>query len=94
MSIKLQIEIEAPLTPEDNALLTGMSLMIMAIADRPLAEERFPEAFPRDPPPCGAVEPTTGFTCAGEVGHKGRHRYRDLIGDIVTAASGDRQGIN
>ena len=48
MTIKLSIEIESPLTPDDHDLLTGISVLTLAIANRPMAENRFPETFPPD----------------------------------------------
>jgi hypothetical protein len=95
MTIKINVEVEAPLTGEDLGLLTGISVALLAIANRPLAEQRFPETFSaEEPQPCGAVEVNTGFSCVNEVGHRGRHRYRDVIGDVVAAATGDSRAIN
>ena len=45
MTIKLQIEITSPLTVEDHEMLSGITVMTLAIANRHLAEERFPDAF-------------------------------------------------
>jgi hypothetical protein len=47
-----------------------------------------------EPSSCGAVELTTGFTCISEVGHTGRHRYREAMGAAVAAATGDPKMIN
>jgi len=96
MSIKLQIDIQSPLTAEDHGLLTGISVMVLAIANMPLAQQRFPEAFPEEDEPqrCGAIEITTGFRCVDEVGHKGRHRFRDAFGDAVATETGDPTAVN
>lgn len=50
MGIKLMIGIESPLTDEDRDLLTGVSIMVLAIANRPLAESKFPEVYPTEVP--------------------------------------------
>ena len=44
--IRLAIEIVTPLTPDDKDLLSGIALMTLAIANRELAAQGFPEAFP------------------------------------------------
>ena len=46
MGIKLNIEIVSPLEPDDKELLTGLSIMTMAIANHELAKEHFPGTFP------------------------------------------------
>ena len=56
MTVKLAIEITSPLTPDDHDLLTGISVLTLAIANREMAENRFPDTFPPDedeetPPP-------------------------------------------
>jgi hypothetical protein len=71
MTVKLAIEITSPLTPDDHDLLTGISVLTLAIANREMAENRFPDTFPPDdeeetPPaedlaagqvrPCGDLE--------------------------------------
>jgi hypothetical protein len=62
----------------------------------PLAQQRFPEAFPEEDEPqrCEAIEITTGFRCVSEVGHTGRHRYRDVMGDFMADATRDPTPIN
>ena len=81
MGIRLSIEITSPLGPDDKDLLTGLSIMTLAIANHELAKEHFPDAFPETdeptPRPCGA-EDSGGRICVNEVGHKGRHRFRKL----------------
>ena len=94
MGIRLSIEITSPLTPDDRDLLSGIAVMTLAIANREMAENRFPDTFPPDeevepveePQPCGSVEyitkpsgdHATGKYCVSPVGHRGRHRFRRL----------------
>ena len=70
MGIRLSIDITSPLTPDDRDLLAGIAVMTLAIANREMAENRFPDTFTPDeedaPPvedhvageahPCGDVE--------------------------------------
>jgi hypothetical protein len=72
MTVKLAIEIVSPLTPDDRDLLAGIAVMTLAIANREMAENRFPDTFIPDeedaPPvadhvagqayPCGDAEYT------------------------------------
>ncbi len=55
MGVRLSIEISSPLEPDDRELLTGLSIMVMAIANHELAKEHFPGAFndPEDEPEPG-----------------------------------------
>ena len=46
MGVRLSIEIVSPLEPDDRELLTGLSIMVMAIANHELAKEHFPGTFP------------------------------------------------
>jgi hypothetical protein len=46
VAIKLNIEIISPLEPDDRDMLTGLSIMVMAIANHELAKEHFPGVFP------------------------------------------------
>ena len=48
MGIRLSIEITSPLGPDDKDLLTGVSIMTLAIANHELAKEHFPGVFPDD----------------------------------------------
>ena len=69
-------------------MLTGLSIMVMAIANHELAKEHFPGTFdlvdeePQpEPMPCmsegkGA---DAGKYCISEVAHKGRHKYRVIL---------------
>ena len=81
MPIELHINITSPLTADDHELLSGVSVMLLAVANHELAKERFPEAFgdepeqPVAPAPCG-MEDAAGGVCVGNVGHRGRHRFR------------------
>jgi hypothetical protein len=93
MTVKLSIEITSPLSPDDHDLLSGIAAMTLAIANRELAAQGFPEAFPSEDgaaveptgeiPPvvtaaCGAVSEDGAAACVSEVGHRGRHRFRKL----------------
>jgi hypothetical protein len=83
MGIKLGIEIVSPLTEDDKELLSGIAVMTLAIANRELAKQGFPDTFPdedpEDEPPkdCAALD-GTGGACVSPVGHMGRHRFRPL----------------
>jgi hypothetical protein len=83
MGVRLTFEITSPLEPEDRALLTGLSIMTLAIANHEMAKERFPETFPpedeepTEPLPCSSRDPDDPTRiCVSEVGHKGRHKFR------------------
>jgi len=87
MPIELTIRVTSPLTPDDHELLSGVAVMTLAIANHEMAKARFPEAFPDDEEaqeasPCGYVDPTNPvLMCVGEVGHRGRHRFRPFPAD-------------
>jgi hypothetical protein len=89
MPIELTIRVTSPLTPDDHELLSGCAVMVLAIANHELAKAKFPEAFGDDaetpeaaPAPCGYVDPTNPILmCVGEVGHRGRHRFRPFPAD-------------
>ena len=49
MGIRLSIDITSPLTPDDRDLLSGIAVMTLAIANREMAENRFPDTFTPDP---------------------------------------------
>jgi hypothetical protein len=99
MGIKLSFEIVSPLEPTDRELLTGVSIMTLAIANHELAKERFPETFPDEeesapapddgpePLPCGATNGHDG-SCISEVGHRGRHRFRTVSIDLRPRPAG------
>ena len=92
MGVRLSIEIISPLEPDDRDMLTGLSIMVMAIANHELAKEHFPGIFPsrgdgrgarRSSRPCPAARSTARVAyCVSEVGHKGRHKYRPLVESI------------
>jgi hypothetical protein len=90
VGVKLSIDIVSPLEPDDRDMLTGLSIMVMAIANHELAKEHFPGTFPSpdeiaeqqrqdaaEAMPC-MVE-RQGRHCIGEVGHGGRHTYRRIL---------------
>jgi hypothetical protein len=85
MGIRLQIEVTSPLTTEDHELLSGVSVLLLSVANHTLAAERFPEAFGDDETekpvataPCG-MKDDAGRVCVGNVGHRGRHRFRPAV---------------
>jgi hypothetical protein len=99
MGIKLSFEIVSPLEPADRELLTGVSIMTLAIANHELAKQKFPEAFSDDeesapspeegpePLPCGATN-KRDESCVSEVGHRGRHRFRSVSIDMRPRPAG------
>lgn len=88
MSIKLSIEITSPLGDDDRDLLSGIAVMTLAIANHEMAKNAFPETFGEDheaevtkptPAPCAFLDPGDGTRiCIGDVGHRGRHRFRAI----------------
>jgi len=88
VSIELDIKIISPLTPDDKDLLSGVAIMVLAIANHELAKQAFPDTFPDEddedgtsvpevgPPPCGAASEDGMAVCMGGAGHRGRHRFR------------------
>lgn len=86
MPIELHVNITSPLTADDHELLSGVAVMVLAIANHELAKAKFPEAFGDDEPakepfapqPCG-MEDHAGSTCVNEAGHRGRHRFRPAV---------------
>ena len=85
MGIKLSIEITSPLEPEDRELLSGIAVMVLAIANHEMAKAAFPDAFGdgeeekvEPPTPCGALDSTGDMICIGVVGHRGRHKFRPV----------------
>ena len=84
MSIKLLIEIEGPLGPDDKDILTGATMILLSLAqkyappDEPAAEPQLCGSMEFDAVPDSRVLEATGRVCISEVGHKGRHKYRDL----------------
>jgi hypothetical protein len=93
MGIKLSFEITSPLGPEDKELLTGVSIMTLAIANHELAREHFPGVFSDDeesasapeegpePLACGATNERDEY-CISAVRHRGRHRFGTVSIDM------------
>jgi hypothetical protein len=83
MGIRLNIEVETPLSEDDRDILAGISVMTLAIANRQdLADQphmQQQEEGEVDPLPCGSQseDDPTRF-CVSDVGHKGRHKYRPI----------------
>ena len=85
MGTKLDISAETPLSDDDRDILAGISVMVLAIANRQnLADQphmQEDEAEGVEPGPCGSPskdEPAR--FCVREPGHSGRHKYRPLNG--------------
>ncbi len=88
MGIELTVKITSPLDGDDHNLLSGVAVLVLAIANPELAKERFPETFPDEEEPaeesasvaprlCGSVDrDDPRRTCVGVMFHVGRHRYR------------------
>jgi hypothetical protein len=96
MPIELTIRVISPLSPDDHELLSGVAVMTLAIANHEMAKARFPETFQDDdeatqeaaPAPCGYVDPVNRTTmCVGEVGHRGRHKFRAIPADVDASMS-------
>lgn len=98
MPIKLTIEITGPLDPDDKDLLSGVAVMTLAIANHEMAKEHFPETFTEPdevaeepvektpPAPCAFVNPDDpDLICIGNVGHRGRHKFRRISSGDATA---------
>ena len=91
MPVELTIKITSPMDERDHKLLSGIAVMVLAVANHELAEQRFPEAFaddetPAEEPtaPCG-LEDDAGSTCVSKRGHVGRHKFRPVSPDAATA---------
>ena len=92
MPIELNIRVISPLDPQDRELLSGCAVMVLAIANHELAKAKFPEAFGDEedgetpvreireaPSPCAYVSPDDAdLICVGDIGHRGRHKFRRL----------------
>ena len=98
MGIELNIRVTSPLDEDDRDLLSGVAVMVLAIANHEMAKGAFPDAFKEDdepeetkptPVPCAFLDPGDGTRiCIGEAGHRGRHRFRTMAaGDADAAAS-------
>ena len=82
MGIKLDVSVETPLSDDDRDILAGISVMVLAIANRQnivdQAEEIRDEEL-GEPMPCGSrSKDDPDLYCVGEVGHSGRHKFRPL----------------
>ena len=88
MGIRLDISMETPLSEDDRDLLAGISVMVLAIANRQNLvdqphiqgeDEDMPTGGPRAPEeePCGSAD-AEGRCCINQIGHPGRHKYRPL----------------
>ncbi len=88
MPIKLNIEIVTPMTADDRDLLTGISVMVLAIANREMAENRFPDTFQPDEeetPPTPQAEEYV----AGQAKPCGDLEYTVRPGSQVAEATGN-----
>jgi hypothetical protein len=78
MGIKLNLEVETPLSDDDRDILAGISVMVLAIAnrqnlmDQPHMQDEDEEP---EPLPCGSQR-DDGHVCVREHGHSGRHEFR------------------
>ena len=81
MGIKLDISMETPLSDDDRDILAGLSVMVLAIANRQnlvdqaeqLAQEEEEQLY------CGSIAPDSDGSCIKEFGHSGDHEYRSLL---------------
>jgi hypothetical protein len=84
MGIKLNIEVETPLSDDDRDILAGISVMVLAIANRQnLMDQAHVQEMDEDrlgePMPCGSQsKDDPSLYCVKEVAHVGRHKYRPL----------------
>lgn len=80
MGIKLNIEVETPLSDDDRDILAGISVMVLAIANRrnlmDMPEDDELEGM--EPLYCGTVATDASGSCVREPGHSGKHKYRSL----------------
>ena len=84
MGIKLDISVETPLSDDDRDILAGLSVMVLAIANRQnlvdqaeqLAQEEEEQLC------CGSVAPDASGSCIKEVRHSGDHEYRPINGMV------------
>ena len=79
MGIRLDVSVETPLSDDDHDILAGISVMVLAIANRQnLVDQAEQLAQEEEQPYCGHVAPDASGSCIKEVGHSGRHEYRSL----------------
>jgi hypothetical protein len=86
MGIRIDISAETPLSDDDRDILAGLSVMMLAIAnrqnlmDQPQMRED-DESEGMEPAPCGFQNPDDlDRYCIREPGHSGRHKYRHING--------------
>ena len=84
MGIKLDVSVETPLSDDDRDILAGISVMVLAIANRQNLAEQAQQALDledategMEPPVC-AVQRDDGHYCVREAGHSGRHKFRPI----------------
>ena len=89
MGIKLDIQVETPLSDDDRDILAGISVMVLAIANRQNLVEQAQQALDledategMEPLCCGTVTPDASGRCVREVGHAGRHEFRPVNGMV------------
>ena len=83
MGIKLDISVETPLSDDDRDILAGLSVMVLAIANRQnlvdQAEQLTQDEEEGEPLPCGAQSSDDSrLFCINEPGHARRHEYRRI----------------
>ena len=96
MGIKLSLDVETPLTDDDRDILAGISVMMLAVANRQnlaqqqmemeVQQEEGEEEEEVEPALCGALN-GKGEACAMVAGHPGRHRYRPFDSTGLTPRS-------
>ena len=81
MGIRIDISAETPLSDDDRDILAGLSVMMLAIANRQNPADQPHMQEEGEPLPCGAqlADDPTRF-CIREPGHSGRHTYRPING--------------
>jgi hypothetical protein len=84
MGIKLDISMETPLSDDDRDILAGISVMILAIANRQNLADQAQQAEDledategMEPPVCADLD-DDGQYCVREAGHSGRHKHRPI----------------
>jgi hypothetical protein len=81
MGIKLDISVETPLSDDDRDILAGISVMILAIANRQNLVDQAEQLAQEEEEgePCGAQNrDDPKLFCVNEVGHAGGHEYRRI----------------
>ena len=83
MGIRLDISMETPLSEDDRDLLAGISVMVLAIANRQnLVDQAEQLAQEEEQLCCGSVAPDASGSCIKEVRHSGDHEYRPINGMV------------